>query len=56
VQEYRQLKYQVDATNEEARKLNQYLEALKLGPLNSSAAIKLDTVQIDVPKPEESND
>lgn len=56
VQEYRQLKYQVDATNEEARKLNQYLDALKKGPLNTANAVKLDTVRIDVPKPEESND
>ena len=56
VQEYRQLKFQVDATNEEARKLNQYLDALKKGPLNTTNAVKLDTVRIDVPKPEESND
>ena len=55
VQEYRQLKYQVDESNEEARKLNQYLDALKSGPLNSGTAVKLDTVQINIPKPEESN-
>ena len=56
VQEYRELKYQVDAVNEETRKWNQYLDALKAGPLNASTTIKLDTAIISVPKPVESDD
>lgn len=56
VQEYRDLKYQVDAANEETRKWNQYLEALKVGPLNAGATVKLDTTQINIPKSEEIDD
>jgi len=56
VQEYRQLKYQVDAANEEVRKANQQMEALKKGPLNFASAGKLDTTQLVVPKAEEIND
>lgn len=54
--ELRQLKYKVDETSRQMKLLEQYVESLKKGPLNSSTTVVLDTTRLNVPKPEEIND
>jgi hypothetical protein len=54
--ELRQLKYKVDETGRQMKMLEQYIESLKKGPLNSSTTVVLDTSKLHVPKPEEISD
>jgi hypothetical protein len=53
--ELRELKYRVDALEKENRYYFQYIEGIKKA-LTGNATIKLDTVQLNVPKQESSND
>jgi hypothetical protein len=53
--EYRQLKYVVDSLEKQVSYHEQFNEGLKK-MLNGNTDVKLDTVKLQVPKEEESND
>ncbi|MES2883006.1 MAG: hypothetical protein V4676_12725 [Bacteroidota bacterium] len=53
--EYRQLKYVTDSLEQQVTYQGQYIESLRK-VLGGSAEIKLDTVQLNLPKTEISND
>jgi hypothetical protein len=53
--EYRQLKYVTDSLEKQVTYQSQYIEGLKK-VLTGDAAVKLDTMQLQVPREEESND
>lgn len=53
--EYRQLKYVTDSLEKQVSYQSQYIDGLKK-VLNGNTDVKLDTVQLQVPKDEESND
>jgi hypothetical protein len=53
--EYRQLKYKVDEMEKKMTDLEQYNAGLKKA-LASDKTMVLDTTQLNVPKPEVSND
>lgn len=53
--EYRQLKYVTDSLEKQVSYQSQYIDGLKK-VLNGNTEIKLDTVQLQLPKEEESND
>ncbi len=53
--EYRQLKYKVDEMEKKMTDLEQYNTGLKKA-LASDKTVALDTTQLNVPKPEVSND
>jgi hypothetical protein len=54
--EYRQLKYQSDEMAQKIQHLEQYFSGLRKGPLQGENKVPLDTVQLNVPKAEDSND
>jgi hypothetical protein len=54
--EMRSLKYGVDETDADMKKIEQYYEGLKKGPLRGGNTVELDTTKIDFPKQEPSND
>ena len=54
--ELRQLKYQVDEANKQIRLLQQFDAGLRKGPLMGENTVKLDTLKLDLPKDETSND
>lgn len=56
VVEQRQLKIRVDAAEKTVAQQNQYIEALKKGPLAAGGSVALDTNRLVVPRGEESND
>src|SRR5215208_959023 len=53
--EYRQLKYVTDSLEKQVSYQTQYIDGLKK-VLANNTDIKLDTVQLQIPKDEESND
>lgn len=53
--ELRQLKYRVDGLETQNNQNAQYIDGLKKA-LNGEGTVKLDTVKLDVPKAEISND
>jgi hypothetical protein len=53
--ELRQLKYRVDGLEKENAQNVQYIEGLKKA-LSGNGTVKLDTIKLDVPKVETSND
>ena len=53
--EYRQLKYVTDSLEKQVSYQTQYIDGLKK-VLANNTGIKLDTVQLQIPKEEESND
>jgi hypothetical protein len=53
--ELRQLKYRVDGLEKQNNQNAQYIDGLKKA-LSGEGAVKLDTVKLDVPKAEISND
>lgn len=53
--EYRQLKYVTDSLEKQVSYQTQYIDGLKK-VLTGNMDVKLDTVQLQVPKEEESND
>src|SRR3954462_1079940 len=53
--EYRQLKYVTDSLEKQVSYQSQYIDGLK-NVLKGNTDVKLDTVQLQVPKEEESND
>ncbi len=54
--EYRQMKYKVDELEKRNANIEQYLTALRLGPLNEDKSVPLDTTVLKVPKPDLSDD
>ena len=54
--ELRQLKYQVDEANKQIRLLQQFDAGLRKGPLMGNNTVMLDTIKLDLPKDETSND
>lgn len=56
VVEQRQLKIRVDAAEKTVAQQNQYIEALKKGPLAAGGSVAPDTNRLVVPRGEESND
>ena len=54
--ELRNMKYQVDEANKQLRLLQQYDAGLRLGPLRGEKNLVLDTIQLEVPKPEYMED
>jgi hypothetical protein len=54
--ELRQLKYQVDEANKQIMLLQQFDAGLRNGPLKGDKTVVLDTMKLDVPKTEFSND
>jgi hypothetical protein len=53
--EYRQLKYATDALEKQVREQTQYIDKLKK-VMGGDVAVQLDTVQLQLPKQEETND
>ena len=53
--EYRQLKYVTDSLEKQVSYQSQYIDGLKK-VLNGNVDVKLDTVSLQLPKTEESND
>jgi hypothetical protein len=53
--EYRQLKYVTDSLEKQVSYQSQYIDGLKK-VLTGNMDVKLDTVQLQVPKDEETND
>jgi hypothetical protein len=53
--EYRQLKYVTDSLEKQVSYQSQYIDGLKK-VLNGNVDVKLDTVHLQLPKTEESND
>lgn len=53
--EYRQLKYVTDSLEKQVSYQSQYIDGLKK-VLGGDSEVKLDTVQLQLPKDEESND
>ena len=53
--EYRQLKYVTDSLEKQVSYQSQYIDGLKK-VLTGNTDVKLDTVQLQVPKDEETND
>jgi len=53
--EYRQLKYVTDSLEKQVSYQSQYINGLKK-VLSGNTEVKLDTVQLQIPKDEESND
>lgn len=53
--EYRQLKYVTDSLEKQVSYQSQYIDGLKK-VLGGDTEVKLDTVQLQLPKDEESND
>jgi hypothetical protein len=54
--ELRQLKYQVDEANKQIRLLQQFDAGLRKGPLMGNNTVMLDTIKLDLPKDETTND
>ena len=54
--ELRQLKYQVDEANNQIRLLQQFDAGLRNGPLKGNGTVALDTVKLNIPKTEISED
>jgi hypothetical protein len=53
--EYRQLKYVTDSLEKQVSYQSQYINGLK-NVLNGNTDVKRDTVQLQIPKDDESND
>jgi hypothetical protein len=56
VTEQRQLQYEADNSAKEIKRIEQYIEGLKKGPLAGEKTVVLDTTKLNVPKPEPSDD
>lgn len=54
--ELRELKYKIDDADREMKLSEQYIDGLKKGPLKEANTIVLDTIKLNVPKAEPSDD